>query len=41
LYMVLKPGEFDIRKRRRDQILFDIFSQEFVMLIGDKSTLLS
>jgi hypothetical protein len=41
LYMVLKPGEFDIRKRRRDQTLFDIFSQDFVILIGNKSALLS
>ncbi len=33
-YTVFKPSEYAIRKRRRDQFLFDIMLQDLVMLIG-------
>jgi len=34
-YMVLKSTEFQIRKRRRDQLIIDLMIQDNVMLIGD------
>ncbi|MEO6729535.1 MAG: hypothetical protein ABIM99_06465 [Candidatus Dojkabacteria bacterium] len=34
-YMVLKPSEFALRKRRRDQLLLDLMMQDLVLLLGN------
>ncbi len=34
-YMILKPSEFQIRKRRRDQLIVDLMIQDNVMLVGN------
>lgn len=34
-YMVLKPSDFSIRKRRRDQLIIDLIMQDIVMLAGN------
>ncbi len=34
-YMVLKPNEFALRKRRKDQMITDVLMQDNVMLIGN------
>jgi hypothetical protein len=39
-YMILKPSDFNIRKRRRDQLIIDLMVQDNVMLIGNKEELI-
>jgi DNA-binding transcriptional ArsR family regulator len=38
-YMVLKSSEFQLRKRRRDQLLMDLLMQDNVLLIGNRDEL--
>lgn len=33
-YTVMRPSEFELRKRRKDQFIVDLLVQEMVMLIG-------
>lgn len=33
-YTVMRPSEFDLRKRRKDQFIVDLLIQEIIMLIG-------
>jgi hypothetical protein len=33
-YMILRPSDFQVRKRRRDQFILDLMSQNNTMLIG-------
>jgi hypothetical protein len=37
--MVLKSSEFQLRKRRRDQLLMDLLMQDNVLLIGNRDEL--
>lgn len=38
-YMVLKPSEFQLRKRRRDQLITDLLMQDLVVLLGNPDEL--
>ncbi len=38
-YMVLKSSEFQLRKRRRDQLMLDLLMQDNVLLIGNRDSL--
>lgn len=38
-YMVLKSAEFQLRKRRRDQLMLDLLMQDNVLLIGNRDSL--
>jgi hypothetical protein len=38
-YMVLKPSEFLLRKRRKDQLITDLLMQDIVLLIGNPDEL--
>ncbi len=40
-YMILKPSEFQIRKRRNDQLVIDMILQDNVMLVGSKDEFVS
>jgi hypothetical protein len=40
-YTVMTEDEFDFRKKRRDQFIFDIINSPRVMLIGDEESMLS
>lgn len=39
-YAVLKPSDFALRKRRKDQFIIDLAMQDIVMLIGNQETLI-
>lgn len=39
-YTILKPSEYAIRKRRKDQFLFDSVVQDIVMLLGNHESLI-
>lgn len=39
-YAVLKPNEFETRKRRKDPFIHDLFMQDIVMLIGKRTDMI-
>lgn len=39
-YMVLKPHEFETRKRRKDQFVMDLLIQDIIMLVGSREDLI-
>jgi hypothetical protein len=40
-YMIMKPSEFQIRKRRSDQLVIDLILQDNIMLVGKKEEFVS